>query len=347
MDLIIEQDCIEYSPYIDLSPLNDKTIIITGANGLIGTYLIYFLHLANLKKKFNIKIIGVSKHHPNARLREIFKDRYNFYAMDLINTSSIELLAKADYIIHGAGYAQPSKFLNNPLESMRLNTNTTDALLAKAVRDEAHFLYLSSSEIYGSPDSDNIPTSEDYVGHCSPIEPRSFYSESKRMGETFCYAYKESQALDAKIARISITYGPGVNINDERVIGNFLKMALIDGEIRMLDEGEQTRTFCYVSDCALMLLNILLYGKKFVYNVGGKGAKSIKELAQEICLLTSSKLTIPIETNSDLRAATHVELNIDRICKELEINQFVKLRDGLKRTIEWNRKLINQKQEDI
>jgi len=347
MDLIIEQDCIEHLRYIDLSPLNDKTVIITGANGLIGTYLIYFLHLANLKKGFNINIIGVSKNHPNARLREIFKDRYNFYPMDLINTSLIELLEKADYIIHGAGYAQPSKFLNNPLESMRLNTNTTDALLSKAVRDEAHFLYLSSSEIYGSPDSENIPTSEDYVGYCSPIEPRSFYAEAKRMGETFCYAYKESQGLDVKIARISLTYGPGVDINDARVIGNFLKMALIDGEIKMLDQGEQIRTFCYVSDCTLMLLNILLHGKNFVYNVGGKGAKSIKELAQEICLLTASRLTIPIETNNSLRASTRVELNIERICNEFKINQFIMLRDGLKRTIEWNRTLINQKHVDI
>ncbi|MEN6351733.1 MAG: NAD-dependent epimerase/dehydratase family protein [Syntrophomonas sp.] len=338
MDSIIKRDCNDYLSNIDLSPLHDKNVIITGANGLIGTYLIYFLHLANLTKGLNIKIIGVSRNHPHARLIEIFKNRYHFYATDLVNINSIESWEKADYIIHGAGYAQPGKFLNNPLASMRLNTNTTDALLSKAVSDKARFLYLSSSEIYGDPDSAHIPTCEDYAGSCSPIEPRSCYSESKRMGETFCYAYKETHGLDVKIARISITYGPGVDINDERVIGNFLKMALIDGEIRMLDQGGQIRTFCYVSDCVLMLLNILLYGKDFVYNVGGKDAKSILELAQEICMLTNSKLIIPTEANNRLNAPSRVELNIDRICKEFEVVPFVSLRDGLKRTIEWNRR---------
>ena len=346
MDSIIEQDCIEYLHHIDLSPFGGKTVIVTGANGLIGTYFIYMLHVANLIQGLKINIIGISKNQPNARLAEIFKERYRFYAMDLIQTRLIDRLEKADYIIHGAGYAQPSKFYANPLESMRLNTNTTDALLAKATRDEAQFLYLSSSEIYGNPDEANIPTAEDYAGYCSPIDMRSFYSESKRMGETFCYAYRKSQELNVKIARISITYGPGVDINDERVIGNFLKMALVNGKIRMLDQGQQVRTFCYISDCVLMLLNVLLYGQAFVYNVGGKDTISIRKLAEEICLLTDAELSVPLQVNDRVlqsSAPQQVELNISKICEEFGCEQFKTMRDGLTRTVQWNRTYISKR----
>ncbi|HEX2925834.1 MAG TPA: NAD-dependent epimerase/dehydratase family protein [Ruminiclostridium sp.] len=339
MDKYIEQDCREYITRIDLSPLKGKTVLITGANGLIGTYLIYMLHLSNLENGTGINIEAVSRSSPNKALSEVFEKSYRFRSLDLNSPASLDMLQKADYIIHGATYAQPEKFLRNYLDTIHLNTVVTEKLLQKAQIDNAGFLFLSSSEVYGEPDEGNIPTPEEFPGLCSPVNIRAIYSEAKRMGETLCFAYRNHENVDARIARISMTYGPGVSANDERVLSQFIRQALSRKEIIMLDSGSKVRTFCYVSDCALMLLNIMLYGTKLVYNVGGKESITIRKLAEEICTITGSKLSAenPEQASAEKVKVSpqHVELNISRICSEFGLNSFKPMSEGLKRTIEW------------
>lgn len=341
MDRIIEQDCLEYIEKIDLAPLRDKTVYITGANGLIGTYVIYMLHLANVAEKAGINIAAVSKSLPGSHLQDIFKDRYTFYATDLNKPDCSCFEAKADYIIHGATYAQPKKFIQNYLETIHLNTTAVERLLKKAKNDGAALLFLSSSEVYGEPDEKHIPTGEDYPGLCSPVDIRAIYSESKRMGETLCFVYRNFEAVNAKIARISMTYGPGIGLKDERVLAHFLRQALYDKKIVMLDDGSKIRTFCYIADCVLMLLYIMLYGKDFVYNVGGKDNVSIRSLAEEICLLTGSALSGEIgckETLQNVKVSPKlVNLDITKVCSEFPLPPFKPFREGLARTIEWNK----------
>ena len=341
MDRMIEQDCLEYIEKIDLTPLRDKTVYITGANGLIGTYVIYMLHLANVVKNAGINIVAVSKSPPGSHLQDVFKDRYTFYASDLICPDCNCFGEKADYIIHGATYAQPKKFIQNYQETIHLNTTVTERLLKKAKNDGASFLFLSSSEVYGEPDEDHVPTREDYPGLCSPVDVRAIYSESKRMGETLCFAYRNFEGVNAKIARISMTYGPGIGLKDERVLAHFLRQALYEKKIAMLDDGSKIRTFCYIADCALILLYILLYGKDFVYNVGGKDSISIRTLAEEICLLTGSALSQEIahkETLQNIKVSPKlVKLDITKICTEFPLPPFKPFREGLARTIEWNK----------
>ncbi len=341
MDKIIEQDCREYLGRMDLSPLKGKTVLITGANGLIGTYLIYMLHLSNLEKGTEINIEAVSRSSPNQALREIFSNGYIFLSTDMNLPDSLDKLQKADFIIHGATYAQPGKFLRNYLDTMHLNTVVTERLLQKAKADKACFLFMSSSEVYGEPDAGNIPTLEEFPGLCSPVNIRAIYSEAKRMGETLCFAYKNYENVNAKIARISMTYGPGVSAGDERVLAQFIRQALSNKEIVMLDNGSKVRTFCYISDCALMLLNIMLYGTELVYNVGGKENITIRKLAEEICAITGSKLSA--QENSGQVAAEkvkispqQVQLDISRVCSEFGLDNFKPMSEGLKRTIEWN-----------
>lgn len=345
MDKIIEQDCLEYIKKIDLKPLKNKTVYIAGANGLIGTYLVYMLHLANIIENAGIHIVALSKNRPCDKLRDIFNDKYEFYSVDLTTANHLDFSRKADYIIHGATYAQPGKFLQNYSETIHLNTSATENLLQKAKKDGSKFLFLSSSEVYGDPDEKNIPTSEDYPGLCSPVNIRSIYAESKRMGETLCFTYKTFESVDVKVARISMSYGPGVSIHDERVLAHFLKQALNDNRIIMLDDGMKVRSFCYIADCVLMLLNVLLYGKDFVYNVGGNDRVTIRTLAEEICSLTGSTLTI--ENSRQLPSPNikvspkHVELDIRKICTEFELPPFKPFKEGLARTIEWNRNYIS------
>ena len=340
MDRFIEQDCLEYIEKADMTPLKNKTVYITGANGLIGTYLVYMLHLANVVKNIGVDIFAVSKSPPADRLQDIFRDGYAFYPVDLNNPDSDVFGIKADYIIHGATYAQPKKFIGNYLDTIHLNTTVTEKLLNKAKQDNATFLYLSSSEVYGNPDESNIPTSEDYPGLCSPVDVRAVYSESKRMGETLCFAYRNFEGVNAKIARISMTYGPGIGLTDERVLAHFLRQALYEKRIVMLDDGSKIRTFCYIADCVLMLLYIMLYGKDFVYNVGGKDSISIRNLAEEICLLTGSELSGDIAHRENLKdvkvSPKMVRLDITKVLTEFPLPPFKPFREGLRRTIERN-----------
>jgi len=251
---------------------------------------------------------------------------------------------KADYIIHGATYAQPKKFIQNYMDTIHLNTTVTERLLKKAKQDNATLLFLSSSEVYGNPDENHIPTKEDYPGLCSPVDIRAIYSESKRMGETLCFAYRNFENVNAKIARISMTYGPGIGLKDERVLAHFLRQALYEKKIVMLDDGRKIRTFCYIADCALMLLYIMVYGKDFVYNVGGKDSISIRKLAEEICLLTGSELSGEIANRENLKdvkvSPQMVKLDITKVLTEFPIPSFKPFREGLSRTIEWNKEAI-------
>jgi len=344
MDRIIEQDCLEYIEKIDLTPLRDKTVYITGANGLIGTYLIYMLHLANVVKNAGINIVAVSKSPPGSHLQDIFKDRYTFCPADLIQPDCNCFDVKADYIIHGATYAQPKKFIQKYMETIHLNTTVTEKLLKKAKKDNATLLFLSSSEVYGEPDENHVPTREDFPGLCSPLDVRAIYSESKRMGETLCFAYRNFEGVNAKVARISMTYGPGIGLKDERVLAHFLRQALYEKKIKMLDDGSKIRTFCYIADCVLMLLYIMIHGKGFVYNVGGKDSISIRKLAEEICMLTGSTLSQEITSKENMQnikvSPKLVKLDITKICTEFSLPPFKPFREGLARTIEWNKAAI-------
>ena len=140
-----------------------------------------------------------------------------------------------------------------------------------------------------------------------------------------------------------MTYGPGIGLKDERVLAHFLKQALFENRIVMQDDGSKVRTFCYIADCALMLLYIMIYGKDFVYNVGGRDSISIRTLAEEICLLTGSILSEVIVSNEKMKdikvSPKMVKLDISKVCSEFVLPPFKPFSEGLSRTIEWNREV--------
>ena len=341
MNRVIRNDAVNILESVNLEKMRRKKILITGSNGLIGTYLISTLYVANQELGLDTQVIGLSKHGPNSTIEEFQNDsRFSFYSINLVNS---ELNYDVDYIIHGATYAQPKKFLKNRLETIKLNTEVTEKLLKLCMEQNASFLFLSSSEIYGEPTKEFLPTPETFAGNCSTTSARAAYAESKRLGETICNIFREEQQLDIRIARISSVYGPGISIHDQRVLGHFLRKALTKKHIDLLDKGEQIRTWCYVADCMKMLLNILLHGQSFIYNVGGRDTISIKQLAEIICELTQSTYSFPNLTKQVgflKQASNRVEVDIQKISNEFNLGEFTNLRKGLQNTIQWNRDVI-------
>ena len=162
----------------------NKKVLITGSSGFIGDYLIQILTAKEFNN--NNKIYGIDIIYPKKKYKN-----FNFYKKTLYKIKAKDLpKIKFDYIIHLAGIPSPTYYKKDPLGTIFLNANLAEVLMKKALKDKSQFIYFSSSEIYGNPDKKHIPTREDYVGYVSSISDRSCYDESKRMGETLTYIYK-------------------------------------------------------------------------------------------------------------------------------------------------------------
>ena len=228
-----------------------KNLLILGAYGLVGS---------NICKK-------LEKDFPDIKIKKVKFDEVYGYFED----------SSFDYIIYGAGYGQPLKFVEDKINTIRINTEVLYDTF-NLLKPDGKFLYISSSEIYSGA---KPPYKETDIGTTTPQHPRACYIEGKRCGEAICMAYRE-QGIDVKIARLALAYGEGTKKHDTRVINQFIEQALEKKEIDLLDDGSAIRTYCYIDDVVEMLLDILFKGIKSVYNVGGTSRITIKDLALEI-----------------------------------------------------------------
>jgi nucleoside-diphosphate-sugar epimerase len=331
----LEEDIQKINSEINFSEMKNKSILITGATGLIGTYLL--LSLNNIIDNLNISITIIH----NSPIDEVFKEIINFEKIncineDITNIDKLEkLLDNYDYIIHSAGYGQPSKFLQNQLKTLELNTTSTFFLFNK-LKKNGKFLFISSSEVY----FDNENQIESLIGYSTPEHERACYIEGKRCGETICNIYRKNE-IDAKSVRLSLTYGPGTKKNDQRMLTNFIQKAIEFNKIKLLDDGKGIRTYLYVADATIMIWNIFLNGKENVYNVGGQEKYTIFELANKISKLMNVEVEVG-ENNSLLGSPKSVNLNMSRYQSEFGELKLNELNNGLNKTIEWQ-KIIYQK----
>jgi UDP-glucuronate decarboxylase len=195
-----------------------------------------------------------------------------------------------EFVVHAAGIASPTYYRKHPIETMDANINGLRSLLDWSVRQQERgqpvegFLFFSSSEIYGDPDPQFIPTPETYRGNVSCTGPRACYDESKRYGETLCVNFAQQYGLPVKVARPFNNYGPGLKITDRRVIPDFARDILAGRDIVMLSDGAATRTFCYVSDAATGYYKVLVRGHAGeAYNIGVEAPEiSMRELAERL-----------------------------------------------------------------
>ncbi len=263
----------------------NKKILITGSSGFIGKYLVECL--AEVFKEKKNKIYAIDRISP-----KISGNNFKFYKKDLykLNRANIPNL-KFDYVIHLAGIPSPVYYKKFPLRTIYLNSELTRELLEISKKNKSNFIYFSSSEIYGNPFSKFIPTSESYLGNVSSISDRSCYDESKRMGETFTYIFKNNFSVNAKIIRPFNFYGDGMRFNDERIIPRFFNQSYKNKNLTVFSNGKQTRSYCHIFDAVVMMINIIFKGKKFVYNVGNPEEEvSAEVLAKKIIKVTKNNL---------------------------------------------------------
>lgn len=280
-----------------------KTAIVTGATGLIGSALVARLRMQ-----------GVNVQTPHY-------------------SNELAFCEKSDYVIHAAGYGQPAKFMAEPIRTILVNVPGI-IQLSERMKPDGKCLFLSSSEVYSG--SKHIPHTESDIGTTAPDHPRGCYIEAKRCGEAAVHAIRAG-SLDAKIARVSLVYGPA-KWDDKRVMFDFIRQAMTTGVIRLRDRGEAIRTYCYVEDAVTMLLNILMKGTQAVYNVGGESRTSIATLAHVISVMCNAKLVITTEESPMRGAPDEVAVDISRYAAEFGIPEFTPMGDALWRTIEAMRK---------
>lgn len=316
---------------VDTALLAGKGVMITGATGLIGLNLIAALRHTPVRW-----IMAVSRTGLPAWAAEWLDDpRIVDMRIDRPQTN----MQQPDYIVHAAGYGQPTRFQADPLGTIRVATQFTDRLLTHSLAPSGRFLFLSSSEVYSGCRSKG-PHREGDIGQTAPDHPRAAYIEGKRCGEAIVHAHRAG-GKDARIARVSLAYGPGTQKDDGRVLNQFMQQAIQNRSITMRDAGEALRTYCYIGDTCRMLLNILLHGRDHVvYNVGGRSTVSVHRLACKIAALENVPLTRG-GTFSMAGAPLDVSLDMSRYANEFGDDRYriTSIDDGLERTYLWQKEL--------
>jgi dTDP-glucose 4,6-dehydratase len=263
------------------------TSLVTGGAGFLGSHLCDRL-LAEGHRVICVDNLdtGTLENIEHIRTRD-----FTFLQHDL--TLHLELAEPVDYVFHLASPASPIDYLRLPLHTLKVGSYGTHNALGLAKRHRARFLIASTSEVYGDPKEH--PQTETYWGHVNPIGPRGVYDEAKRYAEALTMAYHRQQGVDTHIVRIFNTYGPRMRPHDGRAIPTFLRQALADKPITVFGEGDQTRSFCYVSDLIEGFMRLIESDYHEPVNIGNPGEFTILELAEVIIKLTGSRSQIVYE----------------------------------------------------
>ncbi|MCE2962220.1 MAG: UDP-glucuronic acid decarboxylase family protein [Chitinophagales bacterium] len=305
----------------------NKTVLITGAAGFLGSHLCdYFiakefsvLGMDNLITG-NMKNIDHLMGHPD----------FTFYHHDVSNY--VYVPGDLDYILHFASPASPIDYLKIPIQTLKVGSLGTHNLLGLAKAKNARMLIASTSEVYGDPLVH--PQTEDYWGNVNPIGPRGVYDEAKRFQEAITMAYHRFHGLETRIVRIFNTYGPRMRLNDGRVLPAFIGQALRGEPMTIFGDGSQTRSFCYVSDLIEGIYRLLMSDYAYPVNIGNPNEITIKQFAEEITKLTDAKSGIiyqPLPQDDPMQR----QPNIDKAREILGWEPKVDRAEGLKITFDY------------
>lgn len=320
--------------------LKNKSILITGATGLIGTFMIDVLMYRNITYNDSITIyaVGRNKEKALARFKEYFASRFFVFIRQDIQ-SPLELDVPVDYIIHGASNAHPIAYATEPI-----NTILTCVLGTKSILDFASIhhvkrtLFLSTCEVYGVNRGDVESFKEDYCGYIDCNTLRACYSEGKRTAETLCQAYIKEKNIDIVIARCCRFFGPTMMDNDSKVIAQFIRNAVDNENITLKSKGDQQYSYCYVADICSALLLLLLRGNNGdAYNISDNNCSlSLLQIATIISEYIGKKIifdTPSLVESAGYSKATKALLDSSKL-QGLGWKPKYSIKEGIIRTVE-------------
>lgn len=364
---VIEKDLIYIINNLkyEFNRLSGKNLLITGGAGFLGYYLIQSIlfwndHVKN-KKPIIVWVYDNFKRKVPKWITTL-KQRSDIHIIKHdITTPLPKSTIEYSYIIHAASIASPIYYRLRPIETMDANIQGLRQLLdytliqKKTAQPIDSFLFFSSSEIYGDPTPNYIPTSETYHGNVSCTGPRACYDESKRYGETLCVNFAKCYNLPIKIARPFNIYGPGLKINDGRVISDFAGNIFANEDIIIFSDGSPTRTFCYVADAIIGYYKILMNGSRCeAYNIGiEKPEITIKKLAElMICIGKkyfgyTGKIVYKISKDRDYLVDNPNRRcpNIFKARSQIGYSPSININKGLLQTMYWYNDNLNREEE--
>lgn len=316
-----------------INSFKDKSILITGATGMLGVHLIdAFMAL----DKVNVYAVGRNKEKARMRLGEYFNNPFfHFIEQDVCHPFAEDL--KVDYIIPGASNTHPLAYSQYPIETIMINIKGAENALELASRCKAEVLYLSSVEIYGNTITDGSFCEED-TGLLNLTSSRSCYTESKRVCESLCQSYIAERNINVKIARLSRIFGPTMLESDSKAASQFIKKALANENIILKSNGEQFFSYTYVTDAVSAMLYIMLHGKcGQAYNVSNEKCNvHLKEFAQLCAEYTQKKVVFDLPTEDEIKGFSIAKNAILDNSKLKSIGFYPKyeIKDSIKRTLE-------------
>lgn len=341
----------------ELDAIGGNKLLITGGAGFLGYYLVQLIDYWNRVYRpvakidltvFDNLIRGLPEWLAELQARSALK----LVTHDIARPLPIDMDDDFTYIIHAASIASPTFYRKYPIETMDANVNGLRHLLEYIKKQQqqgpikpAGFMFFSSSEVYGDPVADQIPTPESYHGDVSFTGPRACYDESKRYGETLCVNFAQQYDLPVRIARPFNNYGPGLKISDRRVLPDFARNILADDNIVMHSDGSPTRTFCYVADAVVGYYKILVNGRNGeAYNIGTEApeismaelARRMAELSRELFGYTGEVIRQTSEEGAYLVDSPNRRCpRIDKAVNELGYKPRINIDEGLRRTLLW------------
>ncbi len=307
MNPIIKKDLdiITSSELIEWKRFDNKTVLVSGANGMLPSYMVETLLFLKEKYGYNIKVIALVRNIEKAK--RVFEDydgnpMLEYLVQDV--AEPIKYKGKVDFMVHAASQAAPSYYGVDPVGTFKSNTLGTINMLELAREKNVEgLLYFSTGAIYGDIPGEKVLLDENMAGNLNILEVRNCYAESKRAGENACVCYNCQYKVPTKIVRIFHTFGPKVNLDDGRVFSDFCKNIINNENIVLKSDGTAKRSFLYVADAVIAYLKVLLDGEVAkAYNVGGDESNeiSIKNLSEMlVSLYPKKKLHVIFDINND------------------------------------------------
>jgi len=326
--------------------IQNKKILLVGANGFLGKYFVEVFNTIINESKIKLRVDCYDNFISSKTQLDLFKKNkfIKFYKGDV---SKIQIKKKYDKIIFLAGIASPFIYKKHPLETLSVSYIGVENLLKNTLKNKSEFIFFSSSEIYGNPDKKNIPTKETYYGNVNSFGPRSCYDEGKRVGETLCYIYKNYFKCNIKIIRPFNVFGPLMNKKDYRVIPNIINKIITNDKILIHGDGKQTRTFCYITDAISGFLKIIFLGKVGeIYNIGNQKNEismiNLVKIFNQILNKKNKFKLIDYPKNYPADEPKRRCPNINKAIMHTGYNPSVSIYEGISRVLKYNKISANK-----